>query len=130
ARQSQSGHHLRRQLVREPVDQDPGEPDPRNARRSVAGAVAREAEFHEQGHPVPVFAVRTSMRMHSLAIGAAFTGCTLACAAPALAQTAAELFDQNKVQEIRLSVNSRDFATFRANTQLNTYYTADLEWKD
>ena len=51
-------------------------------------------------------------------------------AAPALAQSAAELFDQNTVQEIRLSVNSRDLRTLRANTHLNTYYVADLTWKN
>src|SRR5262245_23181860 len=50
--------------------------------------------------------------------------------AAARAQSAAELFDQNTVQEIRLSVNSRDLRTLRANTQLNTYYTADLTWKN
>lgn len=53
----------------------------------------------------------------------------LAAAAPAAAQTAADLFDPNSVQEIRLSVNSRDFATLRAHTELNTWYPADLAWR-
>ena len=70
------------------------------------------------------------MRVRSLAVTAALLTFTSIGAAPALAQTAAELFDQNTVQEIRLSVNSRDLAKLRANTQLNTYYTADLSWKN
>ncbi len=69
------------------------------------------------------------MRMRSGVIAAAAILVTSALAAPAAAQTAAELFDQNSIQEIRLSVNSRDLATLRANTALNTYYTADLTWK-
>jgi spore coat protein H len=51
-------------------------------------------------------------------------------AAPASAQTAAELFDVNTLQEIRLFVNSRDLRTLRENTDLNTYYTADLTWRN
>ena len=51
-------------------------------------------------------------------------------ASPAAAQSAAELFDPNAIQEIRLSVNSRDLAALRQNYQLNTYCTADLTWKN
>lgn len=54
----------------------------------------------------------------------------LLIASPAAAQTAADLFDQNSVQDIRLSVNSRDLATLRAHTDLNTWYTADLTWRN
>jgi spore coat protein CotH len=50
-------------------------------------------------------------------------------AAPASAQTAAELFDVNTLQEIRLSVNSRDLRELRANFNLNRFYTADLTWR-
>jgi spore coat protein H len=53
----------------------------------------------------------------------------LTAAAPAAAQTAEDLFSQDSVQEIRLSVNSRDLATLRAHTELNTWYTADLAWR-
>ncbi len=69
------------------------------------------------------------MRTRPGIIATAAVGVLVALARPALAQTAAELFDQNTIQEIRLSVNSRDLATLRANTALNTYYTADLTWK-
>jgi spore coat protein H len=51
-----------------------------------------------------------------------------AMAAPASAQTADDLFNQKAIQEIRLSVNSRDLAALRAHTELNTYYVADLAW--
>jgi spore coat protein CotH len=54
----------------------------------------------------------------------------LLAAAPAAAQTADDLFAQNSVQEIRLFVNTRDLAVFRAHTELNTYYTADLLWRN
>jgi spore coat protein CotH len=54
----------------------------------------------------------------------------LLAAAPAAAQSQAELFDQTSVQEIRLFVNSRDLAAFRAHTELNTWYTADLAWRN
>jgi spore coat protein CotH len=70
------------------------------------------------------------MRMRPGFVAAAAIGITVACGGEALAQTAADLFDQNTIQEIRLSVNSRDLKTLRANTQLNTYYTADLQWKN
>ena len=53
----------------------------------------------------------------------------LLSAVPASAQTATELFDINTLQEIRLSVSSRDLRTLRENPHLNTYYTADLTWR-
>ena len=54
----------------------------------------------------------------------------LAGAAPASAQTAADLFDVNTIQEIRLSVNSRDLRALRERFAENTYYTADLTWRN
>lgn len=69
------------------------------------------------------------MRMRPGVIAAAAIGFTFVCAGPALAQTAAELFDINTIQEIRLSVNSRDLRTLREKYQDNTYYTADLTWR-
>jgi spore coat protein CotH len=61
------------------------------------------------------------------AIGLVFI---LAGGAPAAAQTAAELFDTSVIQEIRLSVNSRDLRALREKYLENTYYTADLTWKN
>lgn len=54
----------------------------------------------------------------------------LLLAAPAAAQTASDLFDVGTLQEIRLTVNSRDIAALRAHTDLNTYYVADLAWRN
>jgi spore coat protein CotH len=51
-------------------------------------------------------------------------------AAPVLSQTAAELFDVKTIQEIRLSVNSRELALLRQNYHANTYYPADLAWNN
>jgi spore coat protein CotH len=50
---------------------------------------------------------------------------------PALAQgqTAADLFNPDRVQEVRLSINSRDYRELREHYQENTYYTADLSWQ-
>ncbi len=47
-----------------------------------------------------------------------------------LAQTPADLFDINTIQEIRLSVNTRDLQTLREKYKDNTYYVADLTWKN
>jgi spore coat protein CotH len=49
---------------------------------------------------------------------------------PAAAQNASDLFDVGTLQEIRLSVNTRDLAALRAHTDLNTYYVADLTWRN
>ena len=70
------------------------------------------------------------MRVRSGIIAAVLVGFVLAGAVPAAAQSAAELFDINTLQEIRLSVNSRDLRTLRQNFHVNTYYTADLTWRN
>lgn len=70
------------------------------------------------------------MRVRSGVLAAVLFGFVLAGVGPAHAQTAAELFDVNTLQEIRLSVNSRDLRTLRETFHLNTYYTADLTWRN
>jgi spore coat protein H len=70
------------------------------------------------------------MRTRTGVMAAAAIGLMLACPGSALAQTAAELFDSNTIHEIRLSVNSRDLRTLRENFQLNTFYPADMTWKN
>jgi spore coat protein CotH len=70
------------------------------------------------------------MRTRSGVIAAAVIGLLVSCSDAALAQSAAELFDTNTIQEIRLSVNSRDLRTLRETFQTNTYYPADLTWKN
>lgn len=68
------------------------------------------------------------MRMRTI-VSLAVAGAAFAGAVPVAAQTAADLFDVSTLQEIRLSVNTRDLAALRAHTELNTYYTADLTWR-
>src|SRR5262245_25550912 len=39
-------------------------------------------------------------------------------------------FDDTVLHEIRLSINSRDWAALKANPAANTYYPSDLRWRD
>ena len=54
----------------------------------------------------------------------------LAGATPAFAQSLDEFFDPNTIQEIRLTINSRDLQDLTANYLDNTYYTADVQVRD
>ena len=60
----------------------------------------------------------------------AVVAASLAGPARVAAQTAADLFDVNTIQEIRLSVTSRDLRALRERFAENTYYTADLTWRN
>jgi spore coat protein CotH len=42
--------------------------------------------------------------------------------------TAAEFFDPNTLQEIRLFIHSKDLALLKEHFDQNTYYPADLQW--
>lgn len=60
-------------------------------------------------------------------------GCVAAAltvASNAGAQTAADLFDRNTLQEVRLWVNSRDLQQLRSHFEENTYYVADFQWRN
>jgi spore coat protein CotH len=46
------------------------------------------------------------------------------------AQTNDDLFDAETLQEIRLSINSMDLRDLQQNYLENTYYTADLNWRN
>jgi spore coat protein CotH len=48
----------------------------------------------------------------------------------AQALTASDLFNDQVLQEIRLQFNSRDLAQLRANYLTNTFYVADLTWRN
>ncbi len=48
----------------------------------------------------------------------------------AAAQSPDDLFDPDTLQEIRLTINSRDLTSLRDNFMDNTYYTADLQWRN
>ena len=53
------------------------------------------------------------------------------CLAPAAAaQTADELFSTETVHDIRLFINSRDLQQLRQRFDENTYYPADLQWRN
>jgi spore coat protein CotH len=56
--------------------------------------------------------------------------CLLAFALPARAQSAADLFERDAVQEIRLFINSRDLAQLISRYQEDIYYVADLQWRN
>jgi spore coat protein CotH len=51
-------------------------------------------------------------------------------AAIAGAQTSAELFDPDTLQEIRLFIHSKDLQLLRERFTENTFYAADLEWRN
>ena len=57
----------------------------------------------------------------------------VAAAGPATAQSTDDLdafFDPNTIQELRLTVNTRDVRSLRENFEQDTYYTADLQWRN
>lgn len=48
----------------------------------------------------------------------------------ASAQTAADLFDRNTVQEIRLFINTRDLDALRTKFREDIYYVVDFQWRN
>ena len=58
-------------------------------------------------------------------------GCLLAIGASAAsAQTAADLFNRDAVQEIRLFINSRDLDQLRTKFREDVYYVVDFQWRN
>jgi spore coat protein CotH len=49
---------------------------------------------------------------------------------PAGAQTAADLFNRDAVQEIRLFINSRDLDQLRTKFREDIYYVVDFQWRN
>jgi hypothetical protein len=49
-------------------------------------------------------------------------------AAPALAQSQDDLFDDTVLHDVMLTVSERDWTALKARPEDNTYYTADLRW--
>ena len=66
----------------------------------------------------------------SLAILCTLAGLLVADAASASAQTADDLFNGQTLQEIRIFINTRDLRLLREHFLENTYYTADLLWRN
>jgi spore coat protein CotH len=69
--------------------------------------------------------VRSVLRVLAVMVALVAGNARLLCA-----QTADELFDAQTWQEIRLSINSMDLQTLEANYLDNTFYTADLHWRN
>ncbi len=61
---------------------------------------------------------------------AAVLAFALALPVPAASQNAGDLFDPSVMQEIRLTINTRDLRLIRERYAENTYYTADLQWQN
>ena len=72
---------------------------------------------------------RLETATRSFLIAAATLG-ALAVAAPARAQSQEDLFTPDTIQELRLTINSRDLRDLRTNFEKDTYYTADLQWRN
>jgi hypothetical protein len=51
-------------------------------------------------------------------------------AAPVAPDRSAAFFDDSVVHDIRLNINSRDWASLKENYLENTYYPADFRWRD
>ena len=99
---------LRRELVRQPVHQGPGELHPREARRSVAGAAARRSQLQQPGHPVPVFHAEDQPCARVQPSSPRARRSSPSAPSPAPAPDRRRTVRPQPIQEIRLSVNSRD----------------------
>jgi spore coat protein CotH len=62
--------------------------------------------------------------------GGLLLACSLAAAPASHAQSVDDLFGTDTVHEIRLSINSRDLAQLREEYLEDTYYSADLSWRN
>jgi len=67
-------------------------------------------------------------RRHAVIAGLAAAWALLP--ADAGAQTSAELFDPDTLQEVHLFINSRDLLRLREQFSENTWYAADLQWRN
>jgi spore coat protein CotH len=70
------------------------------------------------------------MKRHFAIPAVLFATLALAGAAPSFAQTPDDLFDPDTIQELRLTINSRDLQDLRTNYGQDTYYSSDLQWRD
>jgi spore coat protein CotH len=62
---------------------------------------------------------------------ATLVGCLVALlATPVSAQTSDQLFDPSVLHDIQLTMKQSDWDTLRANYLLDTYYPADMRWRE
>ncbi len=73
---------------------------------------------------------RHSINPRTLFVAALSVSLAILYAAPAVAQSTDELFDPNAMQELRLTINTRDVRELRANYGNDTYFTADMQWRN
>jgi len=73
--------------------------------------------------------VSRSLSLAVVCVGVLFVSAVAAQPA-AEGDSSAAFFDGSVLQEIRLSVNSRDWQTLKTNFTLDAYYPADLQWRD
>ena len=73
---------------------------------------------------------RLKIARRSFLIAAAGFCAALTVAEPARAQSQEDLFNPDAIQELRLTINTRDLRDLRANFEKDTYYTADLQWRN
>jgi hypothetical protein len=52
----------------------------------------------------------------------------LSRSAPVTAQSSSDLFDIQRIHDVRLTMHPRELALLRANWQLNTFYPATFQW--
>lgn len=55
---------------------------------------------------------------------------TIAIASPLAAQSTEELYDPDTIQEIRLSINTRDLQQLQETYLENTFYNTTFQWRD
>jgi spore coat protein CotH len=67
---------------------------------------------------------------HTLAILCAVAGLLVTDVASVRAQTADDLFNAQTLHDIRLFINTRELSLLREHYLDNTYYTADLLWRN
>jgi spore coat protein CotH len=66
----------------------------------------------------------------ALLVAVVCAGSVLGHASTAFAQSVDEFFDPGTLQELRLTINSRDLRQLREHYGNDTYFTADLQWRD
>jgi hypothetical protein len=70
--------------------------------------------------------MRTRLTSFACALAAAF----VLTSEPANAQTSDELFDPSVLNDIQLSMKQSDWETLQENFLADTYYPADMKWRD
>ena len=106
-----------RELVREPLDQDSAEPGAARSASRIRARTRRSPVSAEPHRAVSVFDVRANVMARlclrkAILLTAVVAALAIAGATPAIAQTD-EFFDPNTIQEIRLTINTRDLRTLR-----------------